>query len=131
MKIAFNLRCFAGLLFLSCVFAVPAVGETIRCVPLYPVFCGNIHIGCAWRSRVPSRAFSVLASEKDVHVAFDDGDNWKTQAPKENGERVITDPRSRNWIRIDSKDRFSMRIYRKGKALMALGSCKRGGKALP
>lgn len=126
-----NLWRLIVMLFLVGASALPAFGETMRCVPLYPVFCGNIHVGCSGRSRLPSKAFSVIIASKGVQVAFDSGKKWKTHAPKENGERVIRDPNSRNWIRIDRKNRFSMRIYRKGLALMALGKCQRDGKNQP
>lgn len=111
---------------LFAVSALPASGETIRCEPVYPVFCHNVHIGCAGRTTLPTNGFLVTVEANGVDVNFDGGEAWMVQAPEVKGERVIRKLDSRDWIRIDRKDRFSHRIYRKGTALMAFGKCTRG-----
>lgn len=105
---------------------LPAIGETIRCEPAYPVFCQNVHIGCAGRTALSTNGFLVTVEANGVDVVFDDGKKWMAQAPELKGERVIRKSGARDWIRIDRKDRFSHRIYRKGAALMAYGKCTRG-----
>ena len=115
-----------AIVFVICVSIMPAAAETLRCKPLYPVFCHNIHVGCSGRSTLATHGFSVSVSKKAVQVAFDNGDKWAAQAPKLDGERVISLAGSRDWIRIDRRGRFSHRIYRKNRALMALGQCERG-----
>ena len=124
MRTAPGLQHLTVLLLLVAGSALPAVAETLRCEPVYPVFCGNIHVGCAGRSSVPTTGFSVNIATDDVRVVFDDGENWAAHAPEEKGERVIQPSDLSDWIRIDAKDRFSMRIYRKNKALMAFGQCR-------
>lgn len=124
MRKAPRLNRFIALPLLIAASVSPAFAETIRCEPVYKVFCGNVHIGCAWRSTVPTQAFSISIAAEDVQVDFNNGENWTAHAPKLKGERVIDRPNARDWIRIDRKSRFSMRIYRKGKALMAIGQCK-------
>lgn len=115
---------FIALLF-SGVSVLPINAETIRCEPAYPVFCQNVHIGCAGRMSLPTDGFSVIVTTNEVNVIFDGGDKWTAQAPEREGETVIRKADSRDWIRIDHKDSFSHRIYRKGKALMAYGKCTR------
>lgn len=126
MQIASGLCRITILSFLLGVSVLPAAGETIRCEPVYPVFCQNVHIGCAGRTSLPTKGFSVIVAANGVDVNFDGGEKWMAQAPEREGERVIRKSDSRDWIRIDHKDSFSHRIYRKGKALMAYGKCTRG-----
>ena len=117
--------CFFIALLFSGVSVLSTNAETIRCEPAYPVFCQNVHIGCAGRTSLPTDGFSVIVAANEVNVIFDGGDKWTAQAPEREGERVIRKSNSRDWIRIDHKDIFSHRIYRKGKALMAYGKCTR------
>lgn len=125
MRTASSLCRFIILLSLVGVSVLPAFGETIRCEPLYPVFCHNVHIGCAGRTSLPTEGFLVTVKANGVDVVFDGGEKWMAQAPEQKGERVIRKTDSRDWIRIDRNDRFSHRIYRKGTALMAYGKCTR------
>ncbi len=125
MRIALGLCHFIVPGFLLGVSVLPAAGETIRCEPTYPVFCQNVHIGCAGRTSLPTEGFSVIVESDAVELTFDGGEKWIAQAPEREGERVIRNSGSRDWIRIDHKDSFSHRIYRRGTALMAFGKCTR------
>lgn len=126
MRTASSLFRFIASLFLIGYSVLPVFAETIRCEPVYPVFCQNVHVGCAGRSSLPTNGFLITVEANGVDVVFDGGEAWMVQAPELKGERVIRKSDSRDWIRIDRRDRFSHRIYRKGTAFMAFGKCTRG-----
>ncbi len=97
--------------------------ELFRCKPLYPVFCHNIHVGCAGRTAVPARAFSVSRQGGKASVTFDDGSRWWADVEEANGDTILMRIGSQNWIRIEDNGRFSYRVYSDVNALMALGQC--------
>ncbi|MBL4891138.1 MAG: hypothetical protein JKX91_04830 [Rhizobiaceae bacterium] len=125
MRITSGLCYFIVTGFLLGASVLSAVGETIRCEPAYSVFCQNVHIGCAGRTSLHTEGFSVIVAANGVDVIFDGGEKWTAHAPEREGERVIRKSDSRDWIRIDHKDSFSHRIYRKNIALIAYGKCAR------
>jgi hypothetical protein len=95
------------------------------CTPDLPVFCGNLHVACAGRSRIAAVAFEVAAGAQGAEVRFAGGDVWQASQTVSESGRVLRPAGSRDWIRIAPDGRFSHRIYRGGQAWMSVGGCVR------
>ena len=91
----------------------------LSCVPALPFFCGNIHVGCAGRTRIETHPFDI--QEGSVHFA--DGTVWPVRAQTNSGATILWRQDSTDWIRVEADGRFSLRRYRKGQAMMTRGSC--------
>ncbi|MEM7525571.1 MAG: hypothetical protein AAF360_17795 [Pseudomonadota bacterium] len=107
---------------LCLVVAAAANAAPLICAPALPFYCANIHVGCAGRSQIAARAFSVSVDGAFAIVRRDDAAATYTVAPDR--DRTILRPEfGEGWIRIDEDGRFAERIYRKSGALMSYGRC--------
>ena len=104
--------------------ASATVVERLDCVPRFPVFCSNLHVACSGRSKVPTPRFSIAFRSSDAEVNFKNGNRWATGVKMNGDEKVLLAPDGPDWIRIDSKNQFSHRIYHNGRALMSVGECR-------
>ena len=99
--------------------------NVFRCEPALPFYCGNIHIGCAGRSKLPTEPFDLTLEPPDAVVTLSDGETMRTPVVfsfrKEDAVMIFRD--DRDWIRIEPDGVYSQRIYRKGGALMTRGVC--------
>ncbi|MEM1299571.1 MAG: hypothetical protein AAGH68_09855 [Pseudomonadota bacterium] len=91
----------------------------LSCVPALPFYCGNIHVGCAGRTRVQTQAFTV----SDGDVRFEDGGKWVIRETRDRDARIFWREGARDWIRIEADGRFSLRRYIRGRAAMTRGRC--------
>ena len=101
----------------------------LSCTPALPNFCANVHVGCAGRSKLRTSGFDVLVHKGRASVTFSNGTGWVAKTARSRGALILRRHGDQGWIRIETDGRFSQRIYVKGAALMAYGTC-RGGKAL-
>lgn len=101
-----------------------AAEEGLRCAPMFPVFCENVHVACAGRTRQPAPAFTVLPSGERAAVAFAGGEVWDAAASRSRSGLVLRPAGSPDWLRIAPDGRFSLRRHRQGRALMATGACR-------
>ena len=107
-------------------------GESLSCESAYRVFCANIHVFCAGHSEIRAR---------DLSIAVEDGIAALTPTEPRDGDGVA--PRSgpatfdedagyllvrfepeKGYFKVEADGRYSHRIYRRGRALMARGTCK-------
>ncbi len=92
----------------------------LRCTPTLPVFCANVHVGCAGRTTLPTHGFAIAADQ----IAYDDGTVWDvTRASSDSGD-VYRRKGARDWIRVDPEGRFSQRVYLGRGPVMAFGVCR-------
>ena len=111
-------------LFLGLIVSGPATAETWHCQPAYPYFCGNIHVGCAERSRVRAQPFSIETGA-GVVVSFADGTWWRGTATLSREDHIMRRADSRDWIRIQPNGAYSYRHYPGSHGLMSRGVCTR------
>lgn len=115
---------------LAAALAIGAAGAagaaTLDCAPRFPVFCANLHVGCAGRSALPAPAFRVTLGEGRAEVAFADGGAWRATARTSHAGVVLRPAAGRDWIRIAPDGGYSQRIYRRRGPLMAIGRCEPG-----
>lgn len=118
-KLDETLRAAAFSLAVFIVIGGPTKAADLRCTPALPVFCANVHVGCAGRTALPTLSFTVT----DGGVAFEDGSRWAGAASVTDSGTVYRRENSRDWIRLDRAGAFSQRVYRKAGPVMAYGTC--------
>lgn len=91
----------------------------ISCVPALPFYCGNIHVGCAGRTRIETSGFVV----EEGSVTFEDSTVWPVRVQQNDAAILLWRKDSRDWIRIQDDGRFSLRRYRNANAMMTYGNC--------
>jgi len=94
------------------------------CVPLFPVFCANVHVSCAGRSAVETHPFTVRISRAGTVIEVEGQDAYPVSTAMSRSGVVLRPELTRDWVRIDPEMNFSQRIYRGGTALMSIGTCK-------
>jgi hypothetical protein len=105
-------------------------GERLTCESAYPVFCGNIHVACAGRSKlaVPELTLEVDGGEASLASSTDDvaGGVASHVGPVsfDDGGALLALPEPNAYFLVGPDGRFSFRIYRRGEALMARGRCR-------
>ena len=103
-------------------------GETLTCEPRHDVFCANIHVSCAGRSTLPTSDLSVVLEDgrASLTAAGDPGGGRVGQATlgEESAYVLVSFPPDKGYFRLEADGRFSQRIYRQGRALMSLGTCR-------
>jgi hypothetical protein len=104
--------------------AAPAAAGTLECAPMWPQFCANVHVACAGKTRIPTRAFTIRFDAGAAEVAFDDGAGWAARVAETETGRVLRPAEGRDWIRVDPKGRFSHSIRRDGRTMMSAGPCR-------
>lgn len=95
------------------------------CEPALPVFCRNIHVGCAGATKMRTSTFEVVIAGADARITFAGSDTAIHGRVSDSRDLVIRLRNSRDWIRIQRDKRFSHRIYRKRGAAMSFGTCAR------
>lgn len=101
-----------------------AEAAEVKCAPALPVFCANVHVGCAGRTAVATHGFKITLSGSDALIAFADGRNWVADVTSSSSGAVYRQRGSRDWIRIDPKGFFSQRVYRARGPMMSYGTCR-------
>jgi len=102
----------------------------VQCEPVHPVFCMNIHAGCAGRTETPALAFKLKADAGRGSIESPDADMRELyangRAEWEDGEtRVIVRPqRGQGYIRLLADGRYVFRYYRGDTGIMSYGSCQ-------
>lgn len=104
--------------------AAPDDAQTLRCTPLWPVFCGNVHVLCSGRSKIGTDPFTVSFSEDAATVTPDAGPPVAMTIETGSAGRVLHPAEGRDWIRLHPDGRFSHRIYLPAGALMSTGTCR-------
>lgn len=98
--------------------------ERYHCQPTLETFCRNVHVGCAGRTGIKTKPFTVSVANGKACVMFS-GQVEETCNPVDpDADWVIRFGRSGDWVRIDRARRFSHRIYRHGEAAMSYGRCQ-------
>jgi hypothetical protein len=103
-----------------------AADESVRysCEPALPIFCGNIHIGCIFPTRIATVPMEIEVRQTTALVWFADREQPVQAQVKRYDAMVIRLVNSRDWIRIRPDGQFAQRIYRKKVTGMAYGVCK-------
>lgn len=94
------------------------------CEPSRPVFCRNIHVGCAGVTKIRTSSFDLMIRGKVAQVIFADSALSFSGRTERGRDLVIRLENSRDWMRIEPNGRYSHRIYRAGGAAMSSGICK-------
>jgi len=118
----------APLLLVICLFRSAGAEDgwhSFSCEPALPIFCRNIHVGCAGATKIRTSAFEVVIAGADARVTFAGADTVLHGRVSNVRDLVIRLHNSRDWIRIQHDKRFSHRIYRKRGAAMSFGTCVR------
>lgn len=97
-----------------------AAAAESRCAPALPVFCANVHVGCAGRTTRPTSGFLL----GDGVIAFDDGAVWTVTSETSGSGDVYRRTGAPDWIRVDPEGRFSQRVYLERGPVMAYGVCE-------
>ena len=93
--------------------------QEMHCLPALKFYCGNIHIGCAGRTRIRTEPFTATPEQ----VTFQDGEIWSVRDRPDRGGVVLHRRQSRDWVRIEADGVFSLRRYTRGRAMMTRGRC--------
>jgi hypothetical protein len=101
-----------------------ARATAVHCRPALPVFCANVHVGCAGRTTLPTQPFTISALGTSAKIDFADGERWIAGTSVSQSGTVYRNQNSNDWIRIDPEGRFSQRVYRPRGPLMAYGTCE-------
>ena len=110
---------------------LPAVLEEkgmIRCRPAIRYFCRNIHVSCSGQSDVRTGSFDLRLSGAIGTMAFDgetipdvpDSGPLHFRA----GYALLRLRPDADYLKIEADGRYSLRIYRRGIALMSHGVCR-------
>lgn len=106
--------------------AVSAAAQTnadvLYCEPAISHYCQNIHIGCSGRSKRKAASFEVHLDGAKAFVRRGDTQT-DVVVTKQNGEIVLRDPATGNWIRILKDRAYAERLQAERPALMARGTC--------
>ena len=102
---------------------VPQIPKTLTCMPAYPYFCANIHVGCAGRSRIPAPVLTLTRKDQALHIDVQDGTTWQADATGSE-DLVIKLDAQNSYLRLASDGRYNIRIYRNGRAWMSHGRCR-------
>lgn len=94
-----------------------------RCEPAISHYCQNIHIGCAGRSKRKTTPFEVHIDGSLAVLRRGDKSNGVMMS-KKNGEIVLRDPETGNWVRILKNRTYAERLQSAKPALMARGDCE-------
>jgi hypothetical protein len=113
----------AGLL-IGLAAAPAAAANTLKCAPMWPQFCANVHVACVGKTRIPTRTFTLRFGEGGAEVSFDGGPRWTARVAETETGRVLRPAAGRDWIRIDPKGNFSHSIDRRGATVMSAGRCR-------
>ena len=111
--------CFAALF----AGADAARSETLNCAPRFPVFCANVHVGCAGRTKLRAPGFVVDLNGDEATVLFDDGVAASAVVTRSHSGRVLRAAGAPWWIRIAPSGQFSQRIVTARGAAMSAGRC--------
>jgi hypothetical protein len=107
-----------------------ALALEVECEPVYPVFCMNIHAGCAGRTETAALPFKLNAASGRGWIESPDADMRELyangRAEWEDGEtRVIVRPqRGQGYIRLLADGRYVFRYYRGDAGIMSYGNCR-------
>lgn len=102
----------------------------VQCEPAHPVFCMNIHAGCAGRTETAAPPFKLRADAGRGSIESPDADMRELyangRAEWEDGEtRVIVRPeRGQGYIRLLADGRYVFRYYRGDAGIMSYGTCR-------
>jgi len=103
--------------------ALPVSADDLICIPDHPVFCTNLHVGCAGRSAVQTQRFRVEIGQDSARIHI--GSTIAlAEVTRSHSGAVFREKGKQGWLRIDPSLRFSQRIYR-DKPLMSIGTCMR------
>jgi hypothetical protein len=105
--------------FISQWLALEADAST-KCTPALPFYCENIHIGCAGRSKISTQGFTF----REQSVVFENGTVWNVRPREDRKALILWRQDNDDWIRIEENNRFSLRRYDHGRALMMRGHCR-------
>ena len=104
----------------------------LRCEPLWPQFCANVHVTCTGHTSIAARPFRVLAAGAMVHIDATPADDnvlkpyakarveWDPQ-----GAYVLLSPELGNgYFKLQADGRYSIRHYVQSQGVMSIGSCR-------
>lgn len=140
LQIYFSLS-MASMAVLTGVHAQPAValvkfkqGHMIQCEPNDAFFCGNVHVSCAGKTRVPTFPFAlqptlnkavmrVTSGFESYELLYENSElNWGEDAPYV----VVLPVHERGYIKLFASGNYVFRYYEHSRAegIMSLGQCK-------
>lgn len=93
------------------------------CEPTRPVFCRNIHVGCAGVTKIKTSPFDLTIRAKAAQIIFADPASSMRGRTELGRDLVIRLENGRDWMRIEPDGRYSHRIYRASGAAMSSGVC--------
>lgn len=93
------------------------------CAPARPVFCRNIHVGCAGVTKIKTSPFDLTIRGKVAQIIFADPASSMRGRTEQGRDLVIRLENSQDWMRVEPNGRYSHRIYRAGGAAMSSGIC--------
>ena len=102
--------------------AAQADANVLYCEPAISHYCQNIHIGCSGRSKRKAVSFEVHLDGAKAFVRRRDAQT-DVVVTKQNGEILLRDPATGNWIRILKDRTYAERLQAERPALMARGTC--------
>lgn len=104
----------------------------VQCEPVHPVFCMNIHAGCAGRTETPTFPFKLKADAgrgsieappdaSDIRRLYENGSaEWGGE-----DTRVIVRPGAGpGYIRLLNEGRYIFRLYSGPTGIMSYGDCR-------
>ncbi len=114
------------------VVATLARGGRVSCRPVLPYYCENIHIGCAGRTTISARPFTLAVEEDRVSLIYQ-ARGSQTTDPVRAGRIAFADELSyaivrlgpsADYVRINADGTYSFRLYLRGLGNMSYGSCR-------
>jgi hypothetical protein len=108
-------------------------GGELRCEPLWPQFCANVHVTCTGHTALAARPFRVRAVGAKAQLDVAPADNDDVHGPYANA-RVEWDPQGasallspeagKGYIQLQADGRYSFRHYVQHQGVMSIGHCR-------
>jgi hypothetical protein len=108
-------------------------GGELRCEPLWPQFCANVHVTCTGHTRIAARPFAlrVRAAAAQLVVAPADADdvhgpyaNARAEWDPQGASLLLSPDAGKGYIHLQADGRYAFRHYVQHQGLMSIGRCR-------
>jgi len=107
--------------------------QTLTCIPEETVFCSNVHVNCAGRTKIPTFTFKVQSKANAITLTVPPAFKEFTETYQnirvewdEEGQAVVINPSdNKGYIKISKDGQYVFRHYpRQQEGVMSIGKCE-------
>jgi hypothetical protein len=108
-------------------------GKQLICIPEETVFCSNVHVNCAGRTKIPTFTFKLQVKANALAFSVPNEfkeftENYKVTKLEwdEQGEFIVITPSdNKGYIKLTNDGRYVFRHYpRQQEGVMSIGKCE-------